>query len=366
LLIQSAAFLRLKKYKVQSLRTFRQALAAQARDYVERRPRDYWILFPLHAPPTEFERFRWFTVLHTRLLVMSWERVRSDFDLDAFLADASVALDGLTISLEADFTAMVAKADGHDSHEAFRTAARAFDLFRSLLNLVAKFGLMTKRWGFQTRPLGSVLPPPVYGVFNPDGSYLEYWYTTVTYHKYDRNRVRAKEIVAARKLARRFGVSAAKNDTTALVVEALQKYGEALEATEWRQCFLVFWQILELLSLQTAGNVSMKTVTSRISALLRQDQLVRDLLPVLYETRNELVHLGRFPQGDEEGLIEINLLKYIVDGSLNAMMAKLGQLQSPASLENFYAHATDGNATLADLARVIGHIRRDRARRENA
>ncbi|HUW09311.1 MAG TPA: hypothetical protein VM537_06240 [Anaerolineae bacterium] len=366
LLMQGAAFLRLKKYEVQNLHTFRRALAAQAREYVGRQPRDYWILFPLHARPTELDGFRWFTVLETRLLVRGWERIRRDFDLDAFDTDTSVPLQGLTISLEADFTAMVAKAQGRDSHEAFREAANAFDLFCSLLNLALKFGLSTKRWGFQTQPLGPVLPPPVYGVFGSDGAYVEYWYNTARYQRYDRNSVQAKDLAAARKLARRFGASVGKNETLALVVEALHKYGEALQAAEWRQCFLLLWQILELLSLQTGGNVSMKRVTNRVGALLHQDQLVCDLLPVLYQTRNELVHLGRFPQGDEEALTEINLLKYVVDRSLDAMIDKSGQLRSASSLEKFYTHATERTASLSDRQRVIGHIRRNRAKGDNA
>ena len=365
LLIQGAAFHRLKKYKIQGVHTFRHALAAQARQYLARHPRNYWILFPLHASPTEFERFRWFTVLETSLLVRRWRRVRTDFDLDAFLEDTLPPLAGLTISLEADFTPVVAMVRGRDSHEAFRQAARAFDLFRSLLNLVPKFGRMTKRFGFQAEPLGTILPPPVYGVFDSEGAYLEYWYSTTRHANYRSNTVPPDQIRAARVLAKKLAGPIPRGGTASLVVGALEKYGEALDATEWRQCFLVFWQILELLTLQTKG-LNIKQVTNRICALLGQDQLVADLLGVLYDTRNELVHLGRFPADDEEGLIEINLLKHVVDRSLLAMIAKLGQLRSEGSLEKFYAHATESSAALADRTRVIAHITRNRAKRDSA
>ena len=364
-LIGRAAFRRLKKHRTQSLASFRQALAAEARGHLRRVPATYWILFPLQIPPTQLDRFRWFTVLGTRLTVRSWTRVRSDFDLDAFLEDPLLPLAGLTISLEADFTPMMATAQGRDSHEAFREAARAFDLFRSLLNLVPKFGRMTKRWGFQAEPLGAILPPPVYGVFDCEGAYLEYWYSTTRHANYRTNTVPPDQIRAARVLAKKLaGPVPGRGTTAALVVGALEKYGEALDATEWRQCFLVFWQILELLTLQTDG-LSIKSVTNRICALLGQDQLVRDLLRVLYDTRNALVHLGRFPAGDEEGLIEINLLKYVVDRSLRAMLAQLSRVPDEYSLTKLYSHATVNDADLARLERVIRDVRRDRATRRD-
>lgn len=364
-LIGRAAFRRLKRYRKQSLAAFRQALAAETRRHHRGVPAGYWILLPLHIPPTQLERFRWFTVLGTRLTVRSWKRVRADFDLERFLQDTMLPMDGLTISLEADFTPMMAMVRGRDSHEAFREAARAFELFRSLLNLKGQFGVMYRRFGFQLKPLGNILPPPVYGVFSSDGAYLEFWYNTARYDKYDTNRVRAQDIVAARNLARRFGISVGQNETAALVVDAVQKYGEALAAREWGLCFLVFWQILELLTLQTSG-LSMKQVTNRICALLGQDQLVADLLRVLYDTRNEFVHLGRFTASDEEGLIEVNLLKHVVDRSLVAMIGKLGRLQSKSSLEKFYAHATERSGSLANRQRVIRHIMQNRAKGASA
>jgi hypothetical protein len=285
--------------------------------------------------------------------------------LQAFLEDTVAPLAGLTISLEADFTPMMATARGRDSHEAFRNAARAFDLFRSLLNLVPKFGRMTKRFGFQVEPLGAILPAPVYGVFDSEGSYIEYWYSTTRHATYRRNAVAPDQIRAARLLAKKVTAPLPRGSTASLVVGALEKYGEALDATEWRQCFLLFWQILELLTLQSKG-FNAKDVTNRICALLGQDQLDADLLRVLYDTRNEFVHLGRFPAGDEEGLTEINLLKYLVDRSLSVMISKVGQLQTEGTLQRFYTHATEGSATLADRARVIRHIRQDRARRGGA
>jgi hypothetical protein len=364
-LIGRSAFRRLKRYRKQSLAAFRGALAAEARRHIQGSTAAYCILFPLHISPTQLKRFRWFTVLGTRLTVRSWNRVRSDFDLEGFLQDAVPPMDGLTISLEADFTPMMATVRGRDSHEAFREASRAFELFRALLSLRGQFGLTYRRFGFHLKPLGNILPPPVYGVFGSDGAYLEYWYNTARYDRYDTNRVRVEDILSARKLARRFGVSIRENETMALVVGAVQKYGEALAIREWGPCFLLFWQILELLTLQTSG-LNMRQVTNRICALLGGDQLVADLLRVLYDTRNEFVHLGRFTARDEVGLIEVNLLKYVVDRSLAAMIGKMGRLQSKSSLEKFYAHATEPSAALAERARVIGHIERDRAKRANA
>jgi hypothetical protein len=363
-LVGRAAFRRLKKYRIQSVAAFRRAVAAEARQHLRGVPQKYWILFPLHVSPANMRTFRWFTVLGTRLRVRSWKRVRSDFDLDRFLRDTALPMDGLTISLEADFTPIMAMVEGRNSHEAFREAGRAFDLFRSLLTVAGQFGRMYKRFGYQLKPLGSILPSPVYGVFESGGAYLEYWYSTKTYPMYERSLVQSSQVRVARSLAKRLACAVGGAGTGSLVVEAVEKYGDAMDAREWRHCFLIFWQILELLTLQTNG-LNIKQVTNRICALLGQDQLTADLLRVLYDTRNELVHLGRFPAEDEQGLIEINLLKHVVDASLGAMLAQLTRVPDRDTLDKFYRHATLNDTELARLERVVRNVRRDRAKSRN-
>lgn len=104
----------------------------------------------------------------------------------------------------------------------------------------------------------------------------------------------------------------------------------------------------------------MRNVINRVNGLLRQDQTALDLLSALYEVRNALVHRGHFP--DEQGLQEVDLLKYIVERTINALFARMRALPTKGSLMRFYDHIASGDTDLADRQRVISFIRRSRAK----
>jgi hypothetical protein len=251
--------------------------------------------------------------------------------------------------------------NGRDEREAFETADRSFELFRTLLNLIPQFGRITRRWGGYPTPLATIFPPPVFGIFDQAGKFIEFYYNTQMYDYRRPNLIPANQIEGARKLANRLRHPNDKNTTILLLTESLEKYGQALDSTEWRLSFLTLWQILELITLQSSDELNMKQVVSRTNGLLRQDQLAGDLLLALYETRNQLVHLGQFP--DEQGLTEINLLKFIVERAINSFFAKLRIVRTKSSLTRYYDYQFVNDTDLVDRQRIILAIRRMRRRR---
>ncbi|MBC8273862.1 MAG: hypothetical protein H8E40_02680 [Chloroflexi bacterium] len=361
-LIRRAAFLRLKKYKVQDVHTFRRALAAEVRRHLSRPVEKYWILLPLHVPSEELGNSRSISILGNRLLFRTWNYVQRRFDLQSFLREANIFLRGRDITemkLFTIFSPILVLSEGKDSREAFDTANRSFDLLRWLMNLTHQFGTITWQYGGYPRPLGMVLPPPACTVFNEDRSYHELLYTIVKYEEYQRNTLRGDEISEVRRLASRLGGPDSDAQTSAILIDALEKYGEALDAFEWRLAFLSLWQILELITLQSSANLNMKTVKSRVWNLLNQDPLMKDLLNALYETRNSLVHRGLFP--DEEGLREVNLLKHVVERAINALSLLTRTCPTRASLERYYELTSKNDAELADRRRLIRSICQRRA-----
>jgi hypothetical protein len=259
----------------------------------------------------------------------------------------------------AKFSPVLVLCEGRDVQEALAVAGRPFDLFRWLVNLTRRFGRTTMQFGGLPRPLGMVLPAPIYGVFNQDRNLRELLFLNVKYSEYSRNTLRGNEIAEVRRLARRLGQPDSDDQTTAIMIEALEKYGEALDAFQWRLAFLTLWQILELIALQSSASLNMKTVKSRINALLGFDPLARDLLNALYKTRNSLVHRGLFPEAI--GLREVNLLKFVVEKALNALFSLLRICPTRASLQRYYELVSQSDTELSDRQRLIRNIRRKRS-----
>jgi hypothetical protein len=142
-----------------------------------------------------------------------------------------------------------------------------------------------------------------------EGKYEIYYYNLADYAEYKENKVARQALADAQNLANKLTAIDDKS-TEKLLVEALQKYGRALDTDEWRLTFLELWQILELLTLQSNEQLNMKQVLSRINCLLNQNELIKDLLAMLYETRNRLVHEGHFSH--RRGL---EMVRYLLNNS---------------------------------------------------
>jgi len=363
-LIFQAAFLRFGKYETKNISTFSEALTAETDQHLNRPFKKFWILLPLNVyPGAKFDRFRSFSILSKRLLIRNWNYIEKHFDYTTFMTDVNRKLPIFKIPLHSYFVPILVAVDAQDDQKAFDEANRSFDLFRSLLNLQFTFGMSSLQFGGYPRPLAKILPPPIYGVFDGTRKYLQFYYNIVNNYEYTQNDIADDKIIRCRKLASTLKSTKSEDDIMSLNVEVLEKYGEALDTSEWRLSFLILWQILESITLQSNEEFSMKTVVNRINILFGQNQLNKDLLSALYQTRNLLVHKGYFPS--EQGLREVNLLKSIVEPSMQSILAQAKYLPTKNSLNKFYEHATDNNADLNERARIISLIRQHRAKHKN-
>lgn len=361
-LIFRATFTRFGKYKSKDIHTFRKALAAVTNQYLARPVQKFKILLPLNVRPGELDKFRSFSVLNKKLLVRNWNYVQKHFEYSTFMTDVNRHLPSFKTSLTSYFVPVLITIETQDYQQAFNKANRAFDLLRSLLNLQLTFGTSTIQFGGYPKPLGKILPPPIYGIFDEHGKYMQFYYNTVRDYEYKHNSIPDDRIVQVRKLASKILVPKSDDDTVSLNIEVLEKYGEALDTSEWRLSFLVLWQILESITLQSNEEFSMKTVVNRINIIFGQNQLIRDLLSALYQTRNLLVHKGHFPS--EQGLREVNLLRYIVEPCMNFILSQTKYLPTKNSLNKFYEHAAANNADLAEREQIISLIKKSRVRKK--
>jgi hypothetical protein len=299
-------------------------------------------------------------ILGVELLFSNWGYVRKNFEFPRFLQEADIYLSRQNgrIDIESRFVPVLVRVEARNAREGFDKVSPAFDLMRAIFALYHHYGRYNEQWGGYPRPLAKVLPPPVYCVFKNAGEFKMFLYSTPKLEEFQHNAISNQEIKYLRKLARNFKTTPEQTDTLLLIVEALQKYAQAHETNEWRLAFLLLWQILELITLQTSEQFTMKNVIGRIGVLLRHDPKAADLLAALYDTRNEFVHQGNFP--DEQGLQEVSLIKSIAERAINQVLSRAKKLPTKASLQRFYDHAGTNDAELSDRQRVIGVILQER------
>lgn len=353
-LVYRAIFNRLKKYRQQGIFGFRKALAAEARQYLKRPTNDYWMLMPLHIHQHELASMRSITILGTKLFVRDWKHCSSRFDLQDFFEETQFHLGDFDFNYQQHFTPVKVSSSGKDYREAFSPAEQGFDFLRWLINLQFQYGRITYRWGGMPKPLGKVLPPPTYGIFNQDGSYETMFYTLRRYDEYPRNNLPPSVIPNVRKLSRSLGNPSDAYETRDILINAIGLYGEALDAHDWRHSFLSLWQLLELTTLQSKSNLSMNQVKKRVLNIIPDHKTFSPLLNSLYATRNSLVHTGAFP--DQTGLNEVNLLKVIAEQMINKLFSLIRVYKSRERLERYYRHVQLDSRVLKDRGRIIRNI----------
>lgn len=353
-LIYRAVFNRLKHYQRQDLAGFRKALAAEARKFLKRPINTYSILLPLHMRPTELQSTRSISIFGVKLLVRNWLFCRRKFELDEFIRATRLHLKDSHFEYFGKFNPIIVSSQGKYVQEAFLPVERSFDFLRWLINLQYQYGRTTRRWGGIPKPLGKILPPPTYAIFRSDGSYETMFYSLRRYEDYSANSLAPQILPQVRRISRILGGLNHSSEIQTILVEAIALYGEALDAFDWRHSFLTLWQILEIITLQSEDNLSMKTVRNRVSGLLYQQGLFKDLLDASYQIRNSLVHRGSFP--DESGLEEVNLLKIIVERSINRLFSLVRVCKTKESLERYYQHIFMPSSELTDRRRIIRNI----------
>lgn len=358
------AISRFARYSKHDLLRFRRAMTTERRRYLQRPIVTFHILFPINIRQADLARRRWFNILNSRICCRTWSYVERHYDIQRFLDEAAFALrkdqQELARFLYGDFCPLTIATDARTSAEAFRKASEVFDILRTLMNLTTAF-LMVRLYGGRDRPLGQYLPPPVFGIFEEDGSYDLLYFSTERYDYQERS-LSEDRIRLVHRLAKRIEQPKDEQDTMRLVIDALRKYGHAMDTADWQVAFLALWQILELVALQTAGYVNMKDVANRIANLLalKENAPERDLLDVAVQSRNDLVHRGRF---SEDGLREVNYLKVVVDQVISFLLSpRFRAFPTTKRLRAFYAYATTPATDLRVRGQVIDRILRQRGK----
>lgn len=353
-MVQASLF-RLGTCNRQDLPTFRRVLAARVRRYLNRPEQTYRIVLPLNVRESSTSRRGEIRVGEVSFMVLGWREVQDSTQFTEWLnAAQGVGLPSAS-ALFHNFTPLVVTVRAKSADEAFEACYDQFELLRATLNLEA-FYRHTRQFG-RRKPLSKCQPPPVYGIFEADGTYKHFYYEEGETRDYKQFALSSEELDRKQNLLDELTRNTAETSVEAVVAKTVWRYGEALDTSDWPKCYLTLWWALEHLTFCSTGNYSNKAVRSRAMALLGNDRFLADVLDVCLERRNQLVHTGVFP---DEGLAAVNMLKMVVEACINAVYRLRHVCSDWAALETYYENVSANNATLERRAQVIKAIQRQR------
>jgi hypothetical protein len=321
----------------------------------------YVVLLPLNVDRRTASACRSIRVGGEIIRASTWPRLSKRLELSQFWDRASRVVDasrGAWI-IKTNFAPFTVSVLARTAHDAWAKAHPRFELLRAALNVQALWGRSIEQWGMRSEPIAELWPCPLYAVFDERGTEA-IWLRTSPIHQY---RLRALEIDfdQARQLIQRIERTPGQ-DLRELLTDALLKYGQAIDTVEWRESFMLLWQALESLALTVRENRKWD-VAQRVVRLLGSSPLERDLLTVLQDTRNDLVHAGAYP--DDYGQHEANLMRHALEWCLERLVDLAPSLRSCAGLELFYSIEDLSDTALAERKRLVSVVqaRRRKARR---
>ena len=192
------------------------------------------------------------------------------------------------------------RTSGRTIHEAVDNALDALNLLRGLWNLIGTYRSWSITFGGRARqPLGVIHTGPVHTLHCPGGQLATdvYWYEPnyTGDQALFKPRQGCEGIEKGRRWAtRRILRLAYRRDLEDLII----RYAAALDQTDLNVAFLHMWGILERLT-DTVGRNYDDTV-SRALWPLEDREIGKDMLQSLRLRRNQYVHSGKSPQGQDQ------------------------------------------------------------------
>jgi hypothetical protein len=261
-----------------------------------------------------------------------------DFDLDH------------PVPRTADFTPIVVSTRTFDADSAVEISQTAFDLFRACINLPAVVG-RTIYLRSTAKALSPSLPTPIYGVFRARRQFVTVYVTNEKF-EYKRAKISPQHAKAAVTFLDRLNEAATK-DISELYTRCLRLYQDAIDIASPRQSYLALWHVLEAIADPTTRLAPQRDIEARIATLIRPDPMVKDLLHVLVERRNDLVHAGDFPQEADPLYFS---LKLITDMALGRFLKLARRFDTPQQIDDYLTLDPQGDTVLRRKKEVIEDI----------
>lgn len=354
-------WLRFKKYREHpdKVDSFIAALAIELRKR-ERTQQDYRILMFLNASYRDLERLKPISIQDRPIEVLQWndlsgldtsrlwDQVRS-YDSDSPLIWG--ANDNRLFPNRSLFTPVSVELTTFGPEAAVEIASALVDVLRAVIHIPLISGTFTY-FRAQEAALSTILPSPVYAVYDGTGN-MKAVYFTIEKYQYRRANLREDRLDTTIRLLGRFGKNLEYPESDHFVLGIIRLYQDALDTALARSAFLAMWQVLEALAGFGEEKVEQRKLTSRIRVLVKLQSPFDEVFQLLIQRRNELVHTGLFPERGDDSFFT---LKVITDAAVRSLLALANEFPTIYELREYVSLANLPDADLSRKRQVIEKI----------
>lgn len=363
--IISSAIMRWIKYKkftsdAAKVYFFQKAVETEVRK-AQNRISKFNVLMFVNVNISTIKDFEGVKLLENNLHFVSWEAIEK-LDIkslwhEVYINDQNNAIIDKDLSVHnpvpdiGKFSPLICEVITDLSDNALEIADDRLNLFRCFLNLPSTLGTY---FYYRSRPraLAKILPSPIYAVFNENGKRIR---TSLTIEKYDYKKEAIKENQkdAIQYMFSMYSSYPARNDLKEHILNILRLYQRALDTTLTESAYLAMWQVLE--NSVSLGDKSLdnQIIKSRIKFLAQLDDLSSDMVDILTEKRNELVHLGKY-SSDGDSLF--HNLKLLTEATINKLISYSEKFSTVMELKDYVTFNSLGSDDLERKKKIIERI----------
>jgi len=367
-----SAQMRWLKYKKttnpeQKLNLFVRALKFEIAN-LEKRKSEYRVLMFLNVDPSTISEFAQVNLLGETLSLISWNDVNgmdtSDLWQEVKFQDRNNPLlwDIPDLNKPAPdavlFTPFLFVTKTYGPEAAVEIASNRMDLFRAILNVPSSLGQYTL-FRSQPKALSEILPSPIYVIFDEHGKRKSIYFTIEKY-EYKQKKIPNDRISSIQFLLSKTTVDHAVNSTWNYLINILRLYQKALDTTTTEAAFLTMWQVLENCIGLGEELTRNRDIQSRLSVFLQADPITLEMIEIIIDKRNRLVHSGKFL---EDGDRIFFILKLITDSIIRRFIYLADRYPTLPELKDYVSFSSLGDSDLARKQAVIEKITEERKSR---
>jgi len=210
-----------------------------------------------------------------------------------------------------NFYPILASINATSADTAVDIANNKIDIIRAIFNINLLFGKYTI-FKDRSSPNSKILPSPIYIVFNSNGKRDHQMYSGPGDYFYRKTPIDAKYLQPIKKFLNKYRKAIIENSSWKFIFDILIQYQNALDFANVDHAFLGMWQVLENCIGFGERLEDNKVIQTRISNLIKPDQVTIQFLEICRNQRNEFVHKGKYINDIEKYLYILKILTDIV------------------------------------------------------
>lgn len=318
---------------------FKQVFEKRVKKYFSQELIQFKILYLLHANPQYMEFGQPIKLGDISAVPVAWDDLDSLFPgiQDLWIgAEENLGVRINRLSPLWSFVPLTTVVLARTQKRAIDCACRHIEVLRASINYILDKGSLHFSCG-PAKPQSKCIQPPVIGIFNEDGDYLNY--ACSQGDKKYRNYPFSSRNMMKRSIQFAEGIYSCESEMQMFLERIINLYCHSMDCEDLTLAFLAFWQAIEVAALKDwPKRQSHIKVAGRISNLISANKIEQDVLKVMVDERNDFVHQGQYSHNLE---LHLNVLKLLLEKCIHVLHPSSNRYSTLEDLKKSYQGVND-------------------------